>query len=266
MDTVEWTEIPIRRGFRPGSGRQVSLAWRRGRGASFAVVTIGGQVLADLGWQAGQRIATDLALRAGLLRLRPAADGRKLAVRGSCGVATVPLPHVADTTPRPAAPVAHRVEGQALILTLPGWACLAEPAPSPVAEAPPAPPKAGHYRDRLTPERAELLRRLWPDPSLTGEAILQRLNALPGQPYTNPNSLYGIAPRLGLPPRRGLRDAQPPAPAATAAAAETDLDAARAMARGGRSVREIAEEFGWSIAEAQRVVFAERRRMREEAA
>jgi hypothetical protein len=95
--------------------------------------------------------------------------------------------------------------------------CAVPEAPAaPPAAAPEAPPQSGE--SIKTPERSELLRRLWPDPALSVGQILLRLNALPGKPIQTPPTLYGWAKALGLPTTRTSQPgfaAEVPPPAAS---------------------------------------------------
>jgi len=88
--------------------------------------------------------------------------------------------------------------------------------------------------EKLTEERAALLRQLWPDPALTVREILQRINALLGEPFRSETTLYAAAARLDL----GKRPAKEPAaatpappPVEPAAEAPTEAEAAPATAR-----------------------------------
>ena len=97
-----------------------------------------------------------------------------------------------------------------------------EAAPAaPAAEPPPAERAAdtGHDpRSHLTPTRAELLRKLWPDLRLTLRAIHARISALPGPAPAQETALYAYADKLGLPRRRYEAYAPPPAEPDTAEA------------------------------------------------
>jgi hypothetical protein len=82
----------------------------------------------------------------------------------------------------------------------------ADQVPPPASKIPPPPPERvrqeGPGAQTLTRERADLLRELWPNLSLSLREILHRFNGLPGRTLETPNALYSIAPKLGLPTRR----------------------------------------------------------------
>ncbi|MBS7792195.1 hypothetical protein KTR66_19505 [Roseococcus sp. SDR] len=152
-------------------------------------------------------------------------------------------------------------------------------APLTAAEAPAALDEAGRT---YTPEREALLRRLYPT-TMSMREISERLAALPGPEIRSPEAVRKKAEKLGL-----LRLFQPipaeflqapedaadcggsgpeaaPAEDPTAGAApiaertwrtdwpfpEEDLPEARDMIRAGRGALDLAEEFGWNLAEAQ---------------
>lgn len=88
--------------------------------------------------------------------------------------------------------------------------------------------------EKLTGERAALLRQLWPDPALTVREILQRINALPGEPFRSETTLYAAATRLDIGPRPAKEPATAtpaPPPVEPAAKAPAETEAAPAMAR-----------------------------------
>jgi len=154
-----------------------------------------------------------------------------------------------------------------------------EPAPAPAPEAEPTWPVPEHEaaaadptpltrvnNDKLTAERADAFRRLWPDQRHTQYEVLAALNALPGPPYANASGLYYIAQRLGLPAGRKEAAAQLAAPPAEPAAAvaedgtpawhaaarrmyEVDVAAALTIARrlqvAVEDVRALAAAEGW---------------------
>ena len=94
-------------------------------------------------------------------------------------------------------------------------AIVPEAPAAPPAAAPEAAPQSGE--SIKTPERSELLRQLWPNPTLSVGQILLRLNALPGKPIQTPPTLYGWAKALGLPSTRTSQPgfaAEVPPPAA----------------------------------------------------
>lgn len=135
----------------------------------------------------------------------------------------------------------------------------------------------------LTPEREAVLRRMWPDGEVSVPEIWQAVNALPGQPWRNPQSLYAVAEFLGLPrkrpaPRESRRAPAPKPPADPSSTLlalsnkprpiiEEDELEARAMLEAGRSIAYVAEWFGWDLARARDLArrLAEERRRSEAA-
>jgi hypothetical protein len=69
-----------------------------------------------------------------------------------------------------------------------------------------AEPQAGRVRaehpSKLSPERAAVLRRLWPDASVSRAQILKEINKLPGEPYARATTIHNLANKLGLPTQR----------------------------------------------------------------
>lgn len=63
-----------------------------------------------------------------------------------------------------------------------------------------------------TPERTQLLRDLWLDPTVTIADLFARINALPGPPVSMSTRLYGWAETEGLPTRRPAALAMPSPP------------------------------------------------------
>lgn len=116
--------------------------------------------------------------------------------------AATPAPPAAEAPAAPeAAPATPRKDPEAE----------SQPMQTAAPVAPDTPARAAN-NDKATPERAELMRELWLDPSVHVRDIHARINALPGEPYTNPTSLYGLAVRLGLPTQRPIEARSAPVP------------------------------------------------------
>lgn len=153
-----------------------------------------------------------------------------------------------------------------------GLAAPAEPAKPTAPEAPaepaklvtvtvPATPKTGGDDDGpwLTTERRELLKRLWGDPAESLRTIKESINATAGRRVNNYTALYKLAELAGLPRKRAdtgmIRgaakvavDNKPPTPD------EEDMREAKTLVREGRDARFIAEEFGWTVDQAAKLV------------
>lgn len=173
-----------------------------------------------------------------------------------------------------------------------GAAAPAIPPPAAAPAAEPAPAPAGQRID-LSPDRAALLREMWPQADVTISQIAVRLNELPGARISS-GSIYWIASKLGLGSRKEAKSAAPaatppappqpapvaarpvpplPAPAAapplraappsppapTATATTTPADARRralAMLREGYSEQQIVARTGMPLAEVTAMVSA----------
>jgi len=110
----------------------------------------------------------------------------------------------------------------------------APPAPeAPAATTSPAPrPFAPSLMK--TPERTQLLRDLWLDPTVSIADLFARINALPGPPVSMSARLYGWAETEGLPTRRPAALAMPsppPPPPPRRAPPEPDIPTPREQAR-----------------------------------
>jgi len=109
---------------------------------------------------------------------------------------------------------------------------------------------------RRTPERDALIRELWPQMAITGDAIVERLNALPGAPVTWP-WLFHRAEDLGLPGRRAAaRAAGLPvsAPSLQRERAETPTRLAREVL--WNPPREDALRQGWEAGDPPEAILA----------
>jgi hypothetical protein len=138
-----------------------------------------------------------------------------------------------------------------------------EIAPAPLGRRRPSSVPCG--RMKRTPAREALFRQLWPDRSVTTHTILERINALPGDPYSL-NGMWSLARKLGMPARHAVPEPAPappaPAPAPAArlpdgpaidGATEEDLREAEKMIRdnpAGWPGRKLADWFGWPIEQA----------------
>lgn len=142
------------------------------------------------------------------------------------------------------------------------------PEPALMAEPPPPPEPRATYR---TEARSDLLRRLWPDPSVTVVDIRARMARLEGPEIPDGKStLYNWAGKLGLPSMRTSQPGfMPPALPALASptvapsqarptdgidsrasipAAHPDKAEAVSMLKAGQTARFVAEEFGLPVA------------------
>lgn len=228
---MEWERITPQSGMRGGDRPNLTISLRTPAkgGRPKVTLTIGVDLSRRLKWQAKQRVHIDIARSAGLLRLATTTDARDSyslhqAGGGHVLEATFSLLGLSSETMK-AEPAEHRLEGGALLVTLPAWARRQEEAaPGPVAAveqptmpdkpaamhggaptmhakpaAQPAPTRAS-YR---TEERNAVLLRAWPDPSLTRKQIMLELQALPGPAIpTSEPTLYDWAAHLGLPSQR----------------------------------------------------------------
>jgi hypothetical protein len=166
----------------------------------------------------------------------------------------------------PTEPAADGEDASAALTELAAWtetprelpvaarkAGIAEKAPVIV----PATPKAAAAPDSgplLTLERRELLQKIWGDPAHTLKTVTAAVNATEGKPIRADSMLYKLAEAAGLPRTRTgagvdrfrmvTASATPPANP-PAAPDDEDMREAEAMAKAGRSGREIAEYFGW---------------------
>ncbi|MBU8543970.1 MULTISPECIES: hypothetical protein [Roseomonadaceae] len=111
---------------------------------------------------------------------------------------------------------------------------------------------AAQQPDWLTPERAALLRTLWPAKDLTVPEIRQRLSALPGPDVPAPDALrWQAARRLRLPNRRhrprGPRAAKdlPQDPALDGLWPQDIAEARVLLRRPSTDASYLAEYFGW---------------------
>lgn len=236
----------------------VSIAWRRPKkGRPMLEFLINNKLAAQLGWTgaicAGILVAPDRSAIAFL----PRDDGKALRDR-SGGLAVTQRAEWIDAAlpAQPAEIAPHRIEGTALVVTLPAWAREDAPAetPAPAADPTPtaAPRRGGAQPSKLTPEREATFRRLWMDPTVTVRQVLDAVNALPGETYATPQSMYSLAVRLDLPAERRAVvavEARPAAPPPADGQAEDEREAA-ALVRGNPERwhgRAIAEEYGWDI-------------------
>jgi hypothetical protein len=139
----EWETIAPRAGQRtkPDS---ISVGWRKVSANHFrAVVTLSRKVLDQLGIQPGAkgdakpRLLVQRSRATHQLRLIASEAPEAWAVhpKDGCATVAVPLDEVTLETRQPARPVAHHIDGRALVLTLPDWAREAAKAPPPTRVA-----------------------------------------------------------------------------------------------------------------------------------
>lgn len=275
----------------------VTVALRHpGKGRRALEILVYASLATQLGWQGGVRVRVLLSPDQRRLALRPDESGKKLRDRSGSLAMSHHLEWLLQQEARSAEPVRHEMLDGALVLDLPEWAWPDSPHPATAITAaelnalgdaldaaivqrrePPRPVAPGGPRpSKLTPEREALFRRLWLDPAQRPSMVLQAVNALPGEPYESQQALYSLAKRLGLPTQRPLPAADATAPPATATAPvrasptdEEDEREAEALIRqdpARRGVRWAAEEYGWTLERAQRLVFRVREAMRAEGA
>lgn len=218
---MEWIDITEASQIPTGSPA-VTIAWRHysKRGRPAAEITINSRLRAQLGWEKGMPLRIQVAPDRSMLRLVPGNPGKKLGAPKRASAICHRLEWV-ESGPRSAERVPHRIDDGALILDLPDWARPAQgrairpavparavigtpvispgPAIPPGPIVPPSAPAAAPAPSKWTPERRELLRKLWPDLDVTPAEILRQINALPGEPFAAPASLYDGAKRIGLP-------------------------------------------------------------------
>jgi len=227
---MEWEDIIPQRGIRIKQSPGVTVALRLPEGGRPHIsVNVGRELRDALGWRPKQRVRVQRNSAAGLVRLsltEDAAIGYSLhgAASDTCISANFPLPDL-PAERRKAEGVENRIEGEALIFALPEWArgAVQEPQPTPAAPA-------------FVPQTFA---------SATASAtVSDRIKA-------------------GIAAARQAREAGVPLPASPGSGkasklhAPTDADAAipdardrlEAMAqlRRGRSVRDVAKEFGFKI-------------------
>lgn len=274
---MEWEDIVPQRGVRIKQSPGVTVALRvPDAGRPMMAVTIGRKMRDTLGWQPKQRVRVQRNMAAGLVRLsltdEPGA-GYSLYGPGanSCLGAAFHFPGL-PAERRRAEPAENRIEGGALLVTLPAWARRQEEAPGPAitAEPPAMPDKPAtmhggaptmHAKPAAQPaparatyrteERNAVLLRAWPDPSLTRKQIMQELQALPGPAIpTSEPTLYDWAAHLGLPSQRssqpGFHVAAPVAPRQPAPPSTTSAqpDAALADAAVAKKTAKAREMLG----------------------
>lgn len=239
------------RGARTDTEEMVTIAWRRtggakglSNGAPVAVLTVSRRLAASLGWHAEvKRVVAEVDRGTWRLRLRPAGaqdvHGRGLHYRTGTRFVTVPLAWVRSEQ-RPAEPIPHQVEAQAVILELPEWARERAHAAAPVprvaerattqaraqtpdgtqtvapahaaaATAAPAPASATAAAHDARARAEALVRELWPRTEVSVPEIARRLEPILGRSVSKTHP-YDIARRLGLPTVRSA----PPEAAAVA--------------------------------------------------
>lgn len=279
----------------------VTIAHRRpSKGRPQIEILVNANLAAALGWDGGVCVRILASPAGDALAMVPDAGGKQLRARGKALTMGHRLPWMGDDAPASAAePVAHEIQDGALCITLPVWArrldeqaggawtpraaAASTPAPTPAAPAPTPPREAP--RDKLTPEREALFRRIWLDPAKTVREVQAAVNALPGEPYSD-TAMYSLAKRLGMPTQRPLPPAPPAAeepppakpepPAAAPATAPTrpEPPTSTTLQRGTSTVldqraldeaeaeklirddssrwhgRALAEEYGWPLDEA----------------
>ena len=126
---MAWEDILPAVSGRRGSAeriRQVTMAWRitSGRSGPSCVITLGGEVVQNLGWKEKSRARVQIDRAAGLLRVAVPEEGGNWSLLGKKGEKllhiTFPLPLTAEK--QPAARVEHEIANGALVLALPEWA------------------------------------------------------------------------------------------------------------------------------------------------
>ena len=246
---MDWEDVVPQRGIRIEATPGVTVALRLPKdGRPHISASIGRAPLAALGWRPRQRVRVQVNAAAGLMRLFLTDDpalgyGLLGAASDSTVAVNVPLPGLPHDK-RKAEGVENRIEGGALIFSLPAWARPPAPdAPAAIVSQPAPPPPTMHAKPTRstyrTEERNAVMLRAWPDPTLTRKQIMLELQALPGPAIpTSQPTLYDWAAHLGLPSQRssqpGFAVAAPapapePAPNLADAATDKKLDKARAM-------------------------------------
>ena len=143
---MEWEDIVPQRGVRIKQSPGVTVALRvPDAGRPMMAVTIGREMRDTLGWQPKQRVRVQRNMAAGLVRLsltdEPGA-GYSLYGPGanSCLGATFHFPGL-PAERRRAEPAENRIEGGALLVTLPAWARGEQPGHATPLAKPPKPSK-----------------------------------------------------------------------------------------------------------------------------
>lgn len=304
----DWLDITNAARTAPAHGPRVTLAYRtrHKKGLPQVEISLSAALVAALGWTPGTtRLRILAAADRRAIAFRPAEQGKRLGQHG--GGASASLMHrmewiAGQARPATTAPHEIRADGM-LVVQLPDWALpssrptAAEPPPAPLPPATPAaaePPARSEIRtksapetqrliaeakaqntappplprEKLTKEREALFRQLWPDARVSVAAILQRINALPGPGYAAGTSMYSLAIRLGLDPKRGGTPEAAPKREQVSPLEEDEREA-EAMIRADperRGARWVAEEYGWPLDRAQRLVAQVRKAMADEAA
>lgn len=126
-DGIEWQDLPNLRG-RPMLTARATLAWHvTAKGSPRANLTLSKLLLQALGWQPGERVHVQASPGRTMLRVVPREDGKAISRDRSSANVVLYLDWV-KSPKRPAETVPHRVEGHALVLTLPRWARPADEA------------------------------------------------------------------------------------------------------------------------------------------
>lgn len=226
---MEWEDIIPQRGIRIEATPGVTVALRLPKdGRPHISASIGRAPLAALGWRPRQRVRVQVNAAAGLMRLSLTDDpalgyGLLGAASDSTVAVNIPLPGLPHDK-RKAEGVENRIEGGALIFSLPAWARGAR------QEFAPARPAAAPASASSAP------------PSLlatAGDAIRAGIAA----------RKEAIAAGLPPPPRSGkATKAEPPRDTDAADPDARDRFEAKQELRKGKSVRDVARDFGFRIA------------------
>jgi hypothetical protein len=252
-----WDPIPVLRGTRTDAGETVTIAWRKpGRGkpttsSSVAAINISRRIAEKAGWsRETTRIVAEVDRASWRLRLRPAQPGeahaRSLQNRTGTRSATVPLAWV-ESGPRPAAPVRHQVDGQAIIIDLPAWASGTRTArPTDQGRTPIADPSKGARR-LDPPATAQIAAPVQPD--------ARNPTAAPrGSRAWTPEQRAALSARMRA-LHAAKKSASRPRPVITPAESERAIED---EARAGKSAREIAAALAIPLTRASELVLLAR--------
>jgi len=228
---MEWEDIVPQRGVRIKQSPGVTVALRvPDAGRPMMAVTIGREMRDTLGWQPKQRVRVQRNMAAGLVRLSLTDEpGAGYALHGSgansCLGATFHFPGL-PAERRRAEPAENRIEEGALIFAAPAWARGEQPARvTPPAEKPtPPPPKPA------------------PTSAVASAATSDKIKA---GIVARKEALAAGAP----PPPKIAGRSKHDAPLAGDAAdpdGRDELEAKQEL-RKGKSVRDVARDFGFRI-------------------
>jgi len=227
---MDWEDIIPQRGIRIEATPGVTVALRLPKdGRPHISASIGRAPLAALGWRPRQRVRVQVNAAAGLMRLSLTDDpalgyGLLGAASDSTVAVNVPLPGLPHDK-RKAEGVENRIEGGALIFSLPAWARGAR------QEFAPARPAAAPASASASSAPPPLL-------AAAGDAIRAGIAA----------RKEAIAAGLPPPPRSGkATNHEPPRETDAADPDARDRLEAKQELRKGKSVRDVARDFGFRL-------------------